>query len=103
MICVSVSYPGGTGQRFDHEYYQEKHRVLLVDRLTSIGLTRIEMDKELSGLAPGTAPMFTGVARLYFNSMEEFQQAMAAHGAELLADIPNYTDITPQFQVSETA
>ena len=29
--------------------------------------------------------------------------AMTAHGAELMADIPNYTDITPQYQVSETA
>ncbi len=101
MICVSVSYPGGPGKRFDHEYYQDKHRALVVDRLTSIGLARIEMDKGLSGLAPGSEPMFTGGGRLYFNSIEEFQQAMAAHGAELIADIPNFTDIQPQFQISE--
>jgi uncharacterized protein (TIGR02118 family) len=103
MICVSVSYPGGPGKRFDHEYYQDKHRALVVDRLTSVGLTRIEMDKGLSGMVPGSEPMFTGGGRLYFNSIEEFQHAMAAHGAELMADISNYTDITPQFQVSETA
>jgi uncharacterized protein (TIGR02118 family) len=102
MICVSVSYPSAPDARFDHAYYQDKHRALIIDRLSNIGLSRVEMDKGLSGMAPGSAPMFTGVARLYFNSMGEFQQAMVAHGAELMADIPNYTDIAPQFQVSET-
>jgi uncharacterized protein (TIGR02118 family) len=103
MICVSVSYPSGPGARFDHAYYQQKHRALVMERLGGIGLTRIEMDQGLSGMTPGSEPMFTGAARLYFNTMGEFQQAMALHGAELMADIPNYTDIQPQFQVSETA
>jgi hypothetical protein len=33
--------------------------------------------------------------------VEEFQKAMAAHGPEIIADIPNYTDIEPQIQFSE--
>jgi uncharacterized protein (TIGR02118 family) len=45
--------------------------------------------------------MFACVGKLYFSTVDEFQQAMTAHGAELQADIPNFTDIQPQFQISE--
>ena len=45
--------------------------------------------------------MFATVGRLYFNSVGDFQQQMLAHGAELQADIPNFTNIQPQFQISE--
>jgi hypothetical protein len=45
--------------------------------------------------------MFAAVGRLYFNTIGEFQEGMMVHGAELQADIPNFTDIQPQFQISE--
>jgi hypothetical protein len=41
------------------------------------------------------------VGRLYFNTLEEFEKAMAAHGAEILGDVPNYTDIELQIQISQ--
>ncbi|MGA3201786.1 MAG: EthD family reductase [Bryobacteraceae bacterium] len=101
MICVSVVYPNGPGKRFDHDYYEQKHRPLVMDRLASHGITRYEILQGLSGLGPGSEPMAACVGNLYFSSVGEFQQAMAAHGAELQADIPNFTDIQPQFQISE--
>jgi hypothetical protein len=33
--------------------------------------------------------------------VEDFQKGMAAHGQELMADIPNYTNIPPTIQISE--
>jgi uncharacterized protein (TIGR02118 family) len=101
MICVSVFYPHASGKHFDQIYYEQKHRPLVMDRLATHGITRYEIDQGLSGLAPGSEPMFACVGRLYFNTAVEFQQAMSAHGAELQADIPNFTDIQPQFQISE--
>ena len=101
MICVSVLYPSGPGKHFDHEYYERKHRPLVLDRLSSHGITRYEIQQGLSGLGPGSEPMFACVGNLYFNAVSEFQQGMTAHGAELQADIPNFTDIQPQFQISE--
>jgi uncharacterized protein (TIGR02118 family) len=92
-------YPTGPGKRFDHEYYEQKHRPLVLARL---GITRYEIHQGLSGLGPGSEPMFACIGHLYFNSVSEFQQAMATHGAELQADIPNFTDIQPHFQISET-
>jgi uncharacterized protein (TIGR02118 family) len=101
MICASVLYPMGPDAKFDHAYYQNQHRALVQEKLGS-ALTRIEMDKGLSGMMPGSEPIFAGGARLYFNSLGDFQQAMMTHGAVLMADIPNFTNIQPQFQVSET-
>jgi len=102
MICVSVLYPHAPGKRFDQVYYEQKHRPLVMERLAG-SITRYEILQGLSGLAPGSEPMFACTGNLYFNSVGDFQQAMAAHGAELQADIPNFTDIQPQFQINEVA
>jgi uncharacterized protein (TIGR02118 family) len=101
MICVSVMYPSGPGKHFDYTYYEQKHRPLVLDRLKSHGITRYEILQGLSGVAPGSEPAFACIGNLYFSAVSEFQQAMMAHGAELQADIPNFTDIQPQFLISE--
>jgi uncharacterized protein (TIGR02118 family) len=95
-------YPSGPGKRFDHVYYEQKHRPLVLDRLASHGITRYEIQQGISGLGPGSEPMFACIGNLFFSTVSEFQGAMAAHGAELQADIPNFTDIQPQFQISES-
>jgi uncharacterized protein (TIGR02118 family) len=101
MICVSVMYPHAPGKRFDYVYYEQKHRPLVMDRLAGHGIARYEIQQGLSSLGPGSEPIFACFGNLYFNAVSDFQQGMAAHGAELQGDIPNFTDIQPQFQISE--
>ena len=101
MICVSVIYPSGPGKHFDQAYYEQTHRPLVMDRLANYGIKRYDIHQGLSGLAPGSEPMFACVGNLFFNTVDEFQQAMTAHGLELQADIPNFTNIAPTFQISE--
>jgi uncharacterized protein (TIGR02118 family) len=101
MVRISVLYPAGPGKRFDLDYYAKKHMALVRERLGGMGLVRIEVDKGVAGGAPGSPAPFVGVGHLYFNSLEEFQKAMQVHGAELVGDVPNFTDIQPQFQISE--
>lgn len=103
MICVSVLYPHAPGKHFDHAYYEQTHRPLVMDRLAANGIIRYEIDQGLSGVAPGSDPMFACIGRLYFSTVGEFQQGMTEHGAELQADIPNFTDIAPEFLVSQIA
>jgi len=43
----------------------------------------------------------TVIAHLVFESAEEMQKGMQAHDPELAADVKNYTDIQPVFQMSE--
>jgi len=101
MIRVSVHYPSKPGVKFDHAYYAQKHMPLVRQRLGSLGLVRAEIDRGLAGGAPGSAAPFACIGYLYFNSLEEFQKAMKAHGAELMGDVPNFTTVRPEVQISE--
>jgi uncharacterized protein (TIGR02118 family) len=102
MVCISVLYPNASGKKFDHEYYAQTHMPLVMDRCKGSGLIRWEIDSGLAGGAPGSSAPFICIGRLYFNTIEEFQKAIAAHGPEILGDVPNYTDIELQIQVSQT-
>jgi uncharacterized protein (TIGR02118 family) len=101
MICISVVYPNTPGKKFDHDYYAKTHMPLVMKLLKSLGLIRYEIDTGLAGGTPGAPAPFTCIGRLYFNTLEEFQTALATHGAEIIADVPNYTDIELQIQVSQ--
>jgi len=74
---------------------------LVMNRFRSLGLIRYEIDRGLGGGTPGSPAPFTSTGRLYFDTLGDFQNAMAAHGPEILGDVKNYTDIELQIQVSE--
>ena len=97
MIRASVLYAKTQDAKFDLNYYVEKHIPLVKARLEEYGLVRVEVDKGVEG---GPAP-FVCIGHLYFNSLEDFQKGLEAHGEEIMGDVPNYTDIEPQIQVSE--
>lgn len=101
MIRVTVLYPNESGKKFDHDYYKNKHMRLVGERLKPFGLVRYEVDKGVAGGAPGSPAPFVGACHIYFNSLADFQKGMGQHGKEFMADIPNYTDIQPQIQISE--
>ena len=101
MIRMSVFYPAGEGKKFDLDYYVKKHMGLVRQRIGGMGLLKIEVDKGMAGGAPGAPAPFACIGHLYFNTADEFQKAMGAHGKEFVADVPNFTNIQPQFQISE--
>jgi len=101
MIHASVMYPSGEGKTFDYAYYRDTHMKTVRERLGPLGLMRLEIDRGLAGGAPGAPAPFACMGHLYFNTLEEYQKAMKAHGRELMADVPNFTNITPQIQISE--
>lgn len=101
MVRVSVLYANEPGKKFDADYYQNKHMKLVGERLKGFGLLRYEVDRGLAGGAPNAPAPFVGACHLYFNTAEEFQKGMGAHGQELVGDIPNYTNISPTIQISE--
>ncbi len=98
MIRVSVLYP--SGGKFDQDYYINTHMKMVADRVGD-ALIRFEVDKGLSGAAPGSPAPFMAVGHLYFNSVEEFAQAFGQHAGEIMADVPNFTDAQGQIQISE--
>ncbi|HEU4368890.1 MAG TPA: EthD family reductase [Methylomirabilota bacterium] len=101
MVRISVLYPNEPGKKFDHDYYINKHMKLVRDRLTSFGLVRTEVDKGVAGGAPGSSAPYVAIGHVYVNALEGFQKGMGQHGKEIMGDIPNYTNIQPQMQISE--
>ena len=100
MIRISVMYPVAAGNKFDMDYYLQKHMPMVQARLSAKGMVRAEVDKGLAGATPGSPAPFPVVGHLYFNSVNEFQAAFGAHAGEIMGDIPNYTNISPTIQVS---
>ena len=100
MIRVSVFYPQTEGARFDHDYYARKHISFVREKLEPFGMVRAEVDRGVAG-GPGKPALFVAAGHLIFETLDQFQQAFTSVGDEIMADIPNYTDIEPQVQVSE--
>lgn len=93
MVRVSVLYPN----------YINKHMKLVRDRLGAFGVARTEVDRGVAGGAPGSSAPYVAIGHVYVSSLAEFQKGMGQHGKEILGDIPNYTNIQPQMQISEIA
>ena len=100
MIKVSVMYPNTPGSRFDHAYYRDKHMPLLKARMGA-ACRSYTVDKGLAGGAPGSAPTYVGMCHIFCDSVESFQAGFGPHAKEIMADIANYTDLTPTIQISE--
>jgi uncharacterized protein (TIGR02118 family) len=93
-----VHYPNGEGKKFDLDYYVRTHMPMAGRLLKPL---RYEVDKGIAGGAPGSAAPFVASCHFYFNTLADFQKSMSAHGQELIADVPNYTNIQPEIQMSE--
>lgn len=92
MIRLSVFYPTTEGATFDHDYYREKHVPLCT---STWGLSGAEIDKGVDG-------PYVAAVHFTFDSGDALQAAMANEGTgAILADVANYTSITPVMQVSE--
>ena len=99
MYRISVLYPNQEGRRFDLEYYMKRHVPLVKSLLEPFRLKDVEVTQ---GLASGSGgpPPYLVVTHLIFDEIEDFQRGMKEQQALFAADLPNYTDITPIFQIS---
>jgi uncharacterized protein (TIGR02118 family) len=92
MIRFSVLYPATEGATFDHDYYANKHVPLAVK---TWGLEAAEIDKGLNG-------PYVAAVHFVFDSIETMGTAMGVPAtADVMADVANYTTITPVTQTSE--
>ena len=98
MIKVRVLYANRNGATFDMDYYCNRH-IVLVRQLLGDAVKGLEVDQ---GVASSQDPVpFLAIGHLWFDSVEDFQAGLAAHGPAIMADISNYTNVEPVIQVSE--
>ncbi len=100
MILVSVLYPNDAGSKFDQDYYLRTHVPLVQARWGGMGLQDARVLRGTAAGDGGQAP-YRVIALLTFGSMDEFRSAVKAHGAEIFADIPKFTDVKPVVQINE--
>lgn len=100
MITVSVCYPKNATSRFDFDYYLKRHIPLVVSRWAGMGLAKAELLKGSAAL-DGGGPGFELIGLLSFDSIESMRSALEVHGNEIIADIPNFTNVQPLIQVNE--
>lgn len=92
MIRLSVFYPSTEGATFDHDYYRDKHVPLCVD---AWGLDGADIDKGVDG-------PYVAAVHFTFESIDALGAAMGGERTgEVMADVANYTTITPVLQTSE--
>ena len=100
MIKVSVLYPKNDSSSFNMEYYCNNHIPMVRDKLGA-ALKNVAVDGGLGGGSPDSPPLYAAMGHLYFDSVDDFQTAFGPHAEAIMADIPNYTNVEPQIQVSE--
>jgi uncharacterized protein (TIGR02118 family) len=92
MIRLSVFYPATEGASFDHDYYRDKHVPLCE---STWGLSGASIEKGLDG-------PYVAAVHFTFDSMDALGAAMGNAGTgAIMADVANYTTITPVMQTSE--
>jgi len=93
MIRLSVFYPTTEGATFDHDYYRDTHVPMV---LAAWGLDEAEIDRGIDG-------PFVAAVHMKFASVDAMGTAMAdPRTGEVLADVANFTTISPVLQTSET-
>ena len=100
MIKVSVLYPNKPGARFDHTYYRDKHMPFVKAKMGE-SCKYYTVDKGLAGGTAGSPATYVGMCHIFCESVEAFQAGFGPHAKEIMADIPNYTDLAPVIQISE--
>lgn len=101
MIRLSVYYPNGPDAKFDFDYYLGKHAELLRTRLSAAGMENVVVEKGVGGAQPGMPAPFVCVFHAAFRDPAKFGELMGAHAADIMADVPNYTNIAPTVQLGE--
>ena len=100
MIKLSALYERKEGSKFDHDYYRDSHMPMVAKKLGS-ALKGTGIEKGVAGGEPDSKAPFVCIGHMKFDSVEDFQQAFGPNAEEIMADIPNYTDLQPTIQISE--
>jgi uncharacterized protein (TIGR02118 family) len=99
MTVLRVCYKSGV--RFDEAYYVSKHLPLSAGIMGPYGVKRVEVVK-VGANPDGSKPPYQFVFSAYFESPGDLQKAMQGpRMGELLGDIPNYYDGTPDVLIGE--
>ena len=100
MIRIAAAYVRQPGKKFDMDYYVHTHLPMVREKFGPFGLRKIEVDRGVESPGGGESPFFA-IGYLYFDTLADFRKCYAAVGAEVVGNIPLYTDVKPLIQIGE--
>jgi len=72
----------------------------MVQRLLGSTVKNVAVEEGIAGASAGAPPPYLALGHLYFESVDAFQRAWAPHAAQIVGDVPNYTNSEPTIQIS---
>ena len=93
MLVITILYPRTDDSTFDMDYYTSSHMPLFADVLGDAC--------QGWGAASIPAGNYAAMGWAMVTGKEAFDAAMAARGAEVMSDVPNYTNVRPEMLVGE--
>jgi uncharacterized protein (TIGR02118 family) len=100
MVVLSVMYPYGEDATFDMDYYASTHMAMVRELFEPMGMRHARLYRGLTEGAPGQ-PAYFAIAALEFDDLPSLMGALGAHGAQMQADLVNFTTAKPVTQFSE--
>lgn len=94
MIAVTILYPKTDDSTFDMDYYCSTHMPMLAE---SLG------DACQGWGAATTGGKWAAMGWAVVESQDAFNAAMTEHGAKIMGDVPNYTNVQPEMIIGEIA
>jgi len=95
MITVTILYPRTDDSTFDMDYYVNSHMPMFAEGLGDAC--------QAWGAISVPAGKYAAIGWATVTSQDDFNAAMAEHGAKVMGDVPNYTNVQPLLLVGEVA
>lgn len=94
MISVHIMYPNTDESTFDMDYYTATHMPMLADAIGEACLAWGATSVQSGG-------SWAAIGWCRVESHDAFNSAMAEHGAKIMGDIPNYTNVSPELIIGD--
>ena len=88
MIVMTILYPRTDDSTFDMDYYNSSHMPMVADALGD--------DCQGWGSAAIADGKWAAMGWVVATSQDAMNAAMAEHGAKIMGDVPNYTNVQPE-------
>ena len=98
MYIISIHYPNAESATFDFDYFRTRHLPEVGKAFGPFGLGYASVLRGEQSL-DGEAPAYFATVILSFRDEQGARNATASDGAKaLMADVANYTNVTPILQ-----
>ncbi len=95
MYVMTILYPKTDDSTFDMDYYTSTHMPMVAEALGD--------DCHGWGAVAVAGDEYAAMGWVMVTSPDALNASMAEHGAKIMGDVPNYTNVRPETLIGEIA